>query len=173
MCIELHKKFDVAEVTTEVADKLRKHEIVIRGITAKAVFEIGGELKAAHDELSNYHGGVFVAWCDSIGYNPMQAKRYMDYHNFVLTNCENRELIESLPKSLVYEAGKKSAPAELTQKVLDGENFGFVIELYVGEAKLTSSIFEQDCVICLTMEYHNLLFRHLFKDEEYLQAIKF
>lgn len=121
MCIELHKKFDVAEVTTEVADKLRKHEIVIRGITAKAVFEIGGELKAAHDELSNYHGGVFVAWCDSIGYNPMRAKRYMDYHDFVLTNCENRELIESLPKSLVYEAGKKSAPAELTQKVLDGE----------------------------------------------------
>ena len=55
----------------------------------------------------------------------------------------------------------------------DGENLGFAIELYVGGAKLTSSIFEQDCVICLTMQYNNLLFRHLFRDGEYLQAIKF
>lgn len=74
-----------------------------------------------HDELANYHGGEFVSWCNSIGYNPMQVKRYLDYRDFVLTNCENKALIESLPKSLVYEAGKKSAPSELQQKVLDGE----------------------------------------------------
>jgi hypothetical protein len=121
VCIELHKKFDVAEVTTEVADKLRKHEMTIRGIQSKAIYEIGEELKAAQQELSNHRNGIFYAWCESIGFSPMQVKRAIDYHTFILTNCDNKDLLESLPKSLVYEAGKKSAPAELTQKVLDGE----------------------------------------------------
>lgn len=121
MCIELHKKFDVAEVTTDVAEKLRKHELTIKGIQSKAIYEIGEELKAAHDELASHRNGIFFAWCESIGINTATAQRIMQYHDFICTNCTNKDFLETLPKSLIYEAAKKSAPAELTQKVLDGE----------------------------------------------------
>ena len=121
MCIELHKKFDVAEVTTEVADKLRKHELTIKGIQSKAIYEIGEELKAAHDELANHNGGIFYAWCESIGIGVGTVKNIMNYHQMVSKNFTNRTMLEELPKSLVYAAAKPSAPAELTQKVLDGE----------------------------------------------------
>ena len=121
MCIELHKKFDVAEVTTEVADKLRKHELTIKGIQSKAIYEIGEELKAAHDELANHSGGIFYAWCESIGIGVGTVKNIMNYHQMVSKNFTNRTMLEELPKSLVYAAAKPSAPAELTQKVLDGE----------------------------------------------------
>jgi hypothetical protein len=121
VCIELHKKFDVAEVTTDVAEKLRKHELTIKGIQSKAIYEIGEELKAAHDELASHRNGIFFAWCESIGINTATAQRIMQYHDFICTNCTNKDFLETLPKSLIYEAAKKSAPAELTQKVLDGE----------------------------------------------------
>lgn len=121
MCIELHKKFDVAEVTTEVADKLRKHELTIKGIQSKAIYEIGEELKAAQQELANHRNGMFYAWCESIGMKITSVKNILGYHDFISQNLTNKDILETLPKSLVYEAGKKSAPAELTQKVLDGE----------------------------------------------------
>lgn len=121
MCIELHKKFDVAEVTTEVADKLRKHELTIKGIQSKAIYEIGEELKAAQQELANHRNGMFYAWCESIGIKTTSVKNILGYHDFISQNLTNKDILETLPKSLVYEAGKKSAPAELTQKVLDGE----------------------------------------------------
>jgi hypothetical protein len=121
VCIELHKKFDVAEVTTEVADKLRKHELTIKGIQSKAIYEIGEELKAAQQELANHRNGMFYAWCESIGMKITSVKNILGYHDFISQNLTNKDILETLPKSLVYEAGKKSAPAELTQKVLDGE----------------------------------------------------
>lgn len=121
MCIELHKKFDVAEVTTDVAEKLRKHEMTIKGIQSKAIYEIGEELKTAQQELANHRNGMFYAWCESIGMKITSVKNILGYHDFISQNLTNKDILESLPKSLVYEAGKKSAPAELTQKVLDGE----------------------------------------------------
>lgn len=121
MCIELHKKFDVAEVTTDVAEKLRKHEMTIKGIQSKAIYEIGEELKAAQQELANHRNGMFYAWCESIGMKITSVKNILGYHDFISQNLTNKDILETLPKSLVYEAGKKSAPAELTQKVLDGE----------------------------------------------------
>lgn len=121
MCIELHKKFDVAEVTTVVAEKLRKHEMTIKGIQSKAIYEIGEELKAAQQELANHRNGMFYAWCESIGMKITSVKNILGYHDFISQNLTNKDILETLPKSLVYEAGKKSAPAELTQKVLDGE----------------------------------------------------
>lgn len=118
---EVVAKFNYAEVAPDVADKLHKHEMTIKGIQSKAIFEIGAELQAAHDELANFRNGTFYRWCESIGINSASAQRMMQYHEFICTNCTNKELLESLPKSLMYEVTKKSAPAELTQKVLDGE----------------------------------------------------
>lgn len=95
---------------------------MIRGIQSKAIFEIGEELQAAHDELAKCGYGHFEEWCNSVGFtNRMQVKRILDYHDLIVTNCYKRDFLESLPKSLVYEVAKKSAPQELKQAVLDGK----------------------------------------------------
>lgn len=118
---EIQAKFDYTEVAPDIADKLHKHEATIKGIQSKAIFEIGTELQAAHDELANYHGGTFYSWCESIGIGIGTVKNIMNYHELVSKNFTNRTMLEELPKSLVYAAAKPSAPPELTQKVLDGE----------------------------------------------------
>lgn len=53
------------------------------------------------------------------------------------------------------------------------EDVGFVIKLHHGNVDITSPTFDKDCVIAITLENDNLHFRHLFKDGDYLQAIKF
>lgn len=54
-----------------------------------------------------------------------------------------------------------------------GEDIGFTIKIHHGDIDITSPIFTKDCVVSLTLQYDSLVFRHLFKDGEYLQAIKF
>lgn len=120
MGYEIQKKFDRSEVALDVMEKLDRHETVIRGIQSKAVYDIGEELQAAHDELANHRSGIFYAWCQSIGFNPETVKRILRYHEFIGTNCSNKTLLE-LPKSLIYEAAKKSAPEELKQGVINGD----------------------------------------------------
>ena len=118
---EIVAKFDYAEVAPDVADKLHKHEEKIKSVLAKSYYEIGKELKEAREELSNHRNGTFYKWCDSMGFSSSGADNMIAYHNFIAQNLGNKDTLESLPKSLIQEAGRKSAPAELTQKVLDGE----------------------------------------------------
>lgn len=113
--------FNYGEVDAGTAEKLKQHAVTIRGIQSKAVYEIGEELQAAHDELADHNGGTFYAWCESIGIGRDTVQRILRYHEFVAANCGNRELLESLPKSLIYEASKKSTPQELKDKVASGD----------------------------------------------------
>ena len=113
--------FDYEAVDVVTAGKLKKHETAIRNIQSKAVYEIGEELKAAHDELANHNGGTFYAWCRSIGFNTSTVKNILNYHEYVSQNLTNGDLIESLPKSLVYEAARPSTPQELKDKVASGD----------------------------------------------------
>ena len=113
--------FNYGEVEPETAEKLKRHATAICGIQSKAIYEIGEELQAAHDELADHNGGTFYAWCESIGIGRDTVQRILRYHEFVAANCGNRELLESLPKSLIYEASKKSTPQELKDKVASGD----------------------------------------------------
>ena len=113
--------FDYEAVDVVTAGKLKKHETAIRNIQSKAVYEIGEELKAAHDELANHNGGTFYAWCRSIGFNTSTVKNILNYHEYVSQNLTNGDLIESLPKSLVYEAARPSTPQELKDGVASGD----------------------------------------------------
>lgn len=49
MGFEIQKKFDYAEVSADLGASLRKHEVTIRGIQSKAIYDIGEELAAARD----------------------------------------------------------------------------------------------------------------------------
>lgn len=113
--------FDYGEIESVTADKLKRHAAAIKGIQSKAIYEIGEELQAAHDELSNNRNGTFYAWCESIGIGRDTVKRILNYHSFISANCTNKELLESLPKSLVYEAARPSTPPELKEKVANGD----------------------------------------------------
>lgn len=113
--------FNYGEVEPETAEKLKRHAAAIKGIQSKAIYEIGEELQAAHDELANNRNGTFYAWCASIGISEDNAQRVLRYHDFIAANCGNKDFLETLPKSLIYEASKKSTPQELKDKVASGD----------------------------------------------------
>ncbi|WP_302297025.1 hypothetical protein [Mitsuokella multacida] len=121
MGFEVQKKFDRNEVALDVMAKLDRHAATIQGIQSKAIFDIGEELQAAHDELANHRTGIFYAWCESIGIKPDTVKNILNYHRFIGENFTNKKMLEELPKSLIYQVSKKSAPAELKQGVLNGD----------------------------------------------------
>lgn len=121
MGYEIMKKFDYAEVPQETADSLHKHENIIRGIQSKAIYDIGEELQAAHDELANHRNGIFYAWCESIGIKATTVDNILGYHKFIAQNLGNKTMLDDLPKSLIYSAAKPSAPEPLKNAVLAGD----------------------------------------------------
>lgn len=123
MGYEIQKKFDRNEIEPDVMKSLDRHAATIQGIQSKAIFDIGEELQAAHDELASHRNGIFYAWCESIGIKVDTVKRILNYHDFISANCTNKDktFLLDLPKSLIYEAARKSAPAELKQGVLNGD----------------------------------------------------
>ena len=113
--------FNYGEIEPATAEKLKRHAAAIKGIQSKAIYEIGEELQAAHDELSNHRNGTFYAWCESIGIKEDTVQNILRYHGFITENFGNKTFLESLPKSLIYEASKKSTPPELKEKVASGD----------------------------------------------------
>ena len=113
--------FNYGEVEPETAEKLKRHAAAIRGIQSKAIYEIGEELQAAHDELANNRNGTFYAWCESIGIKRETAKNILNYHDFIGQQLANKEMLESLPRRLIYEAARPSTPQELKDKVASGD----------------------------------------------------
>lgn len=121
MGFEIQRKFERSEVAPDIMMSLDRHAATINGIQSKAIFDIGEELQAAHDELANNRNGLFYAWCESIGFKLEHVRNIMRYHDFIAQNLCNKEMLESLPKTLIYEAGRKSAPEELKQGVINGD----------------------------------------------------
>lgn len=119
-------EFKYETLDDSTAEFLRKKESNMREIVGKAYTELGRELKEAQAELSKNGYGCFEKWCESIGFNRMQANRLIQRYSLV-TNCyEQKDIIEDLPVSLSYEIAKPSAestPAKSQAKaeVLDGK----------------------------------------------------
>lgn len=96
----------------------------------RGLVHMGNAIAAAHDELvaqcdkhSNQHSeDTFRAWCLSIGitkdsaYRLLQVSALMDG-----SNPRQRAILEALPTTLLYAVAKPSAPAELVEKVKNGE----------------------------------------------------
>lgn len=96
----------------------------------RGLVHMGNAIAAAHDELvaqcdkhSNQHSeDTFRAWCLSIGitkdsaYRLLQVSALMDG-----SSPRQRAILEALPTTLLYAVAKPSAPAELVEKVKNGE----------------------------------------------------
>ena len=118
-------KFDYNQLDADTAEFLKRKERNMREIVGNAYTELGRELKEAQERLAshNKYQGMFVKWCEAIGFKPRTAYNLIQRYNLLqnLQNIEQRETIEELPVSLTYEIAKPSANEELKQKVLAGE----------------------------------------------------
>lgn len=100
----------------------------------RGLVHMGNAIAAAHDALcgvvqqldNSKHGNrgddSFRAWCCSIGitkstaYNLLQVSALMDG-----SSPRQRAILEALPPTLLYAVAKPSAPADLVEKVKNGE----------------------------------------------------
>ena len=103
-------------------------------LAERGLVHMGNAIAAAHDALcgtvvQQLDNGQFAkkddtfrAWCCSIGitkstaYNLLQVSALMDG-----SSPRQRAILEALPPTLLYAVAKPSAPAELVEKVKNGE----------------------------------------------------
>lgn len=103
-------------------------------LAERGLVHMGNAIAAAHDALCDtvvqqLDNGQFAkkedtfrAWCCSIGitkstaYNLLQVSALMDG-----SSPRQRAILEALPPTLLYAVAKPSAPAELVEKVKNGE----------------------------------------------------
>ena len=113
--------FDYKQLDQSTAEFLRHKENNMREIFSNTCTKLGKELKEAQEKLASNYRGVFEEWYTSLGFKRQTVYNLINRYELVLQNPENTNLIEELPKSLVYEIAKPSANPELRQKVVDGD----------------------------------------------------
>lgn len=129
--------FDYSGLTDQTVENLHFAEDEYRHgkqMAERGLVHMGNAIAAAHDALcgvvqqldNSKHGNrgddSFRAWCCSIGitkstaYNLLQVSALMDG-----SSPRQRAILEALPPTLLYAVAKPSAPAELVEKVKNGE----------------------------------------------------
>ena len=134
---EMRPAFDYSGLTDQTVENLHFAEDEYRHgkqMAERGLVHMGNAIAAAHDALcgvvqqldNSKHGNrgddSFRAWCCSIGitkstaYNLLQVSALMDG-----SSPRQRAILEALPPTLLYAVAKPSAPAELVEKVKNGE----------------------------------------------------
>ena len=118
--------FEYGEVDAEIADNLKRYAEAINAdvkTVSDATFDIGKNLKAAREDLSHDRtGNGFLRWCESkLGMKRTTVENILNYHTFISQQLGNKEVLEALPKRLVYEAARPSTPQELKDGVAHGD----------------------------------------------------
>lgn len=134
---EMRPAFDYSGLDAQTVDDLRFAEKEYqhgKKLAERGLVHMGNAIAAAHDALcgtvvQQLDNGQFAkkddtfrAWCCSIGitkstaYNLLQVSALMDG-----SSPRQRAILEALPPTLLYAVAKPSAPAELVEKVKNGE----------------------------------------------------
>ena len=134
---EMRPAFDYSGLDAQTVDDLHFAEKEYqhgKKLAERGLVHMGNAIAAAHDALcgvvqqldNSKHGNrgddSFRAWCCSIGitkstaYNLLQVSALMDG-----SSPRQRVILEALPPTLLYAVAKPSAPAELVEKVKNGE----------------------------------------------------
>lgn len=129
--------FDYSGLTDQTVENLHFAEDEYhhgKQMAERGLVHMGNAIAAAHDALcgtvvQQLDNGQFAkkddtfrAWCCSIGitkstaYNLLQVSALMDG-----SSPRQRAILEALPPTLLYAVAKPSAPAELVEKVKNGE----------------------------------------------------
>ena len=115
--------FDYSALDTDTAHSLKECETVIRTETAGYFTLLGAKFKEAQDLLANHSSGTFEQWYTSMGFKRQTVYNLIQRYEFSSspTIGGREEAFEALPLTLSYEISKPAAPAELVEKVLDGD----------------------------------------------------
>ena len=134
---EIRPAFDYSGLTDQIVEDLHFAEKEYqhgKKLAERGLVHMGNAIAAAHDALcgtvvQQLDNGQFAkkddtfrAWCCSIGitkstaYNLLQVSALMDG-----SSPRQRAILEALPPTLLYAVAKPSAPAELVEKVKNGE----------------------------------------------------
>lgn len=115
--------FDYSTLDTDTANSLRQCETVIRTETAGYFTLLGAKFKEAQELLANHSTGTFEQWYTAMGFKRQTVYNLIQRFEFSSSpKIEGREdAFEALPLTLSYEISKPTAPAELVDKVLDGD----------------------------------------------------
>lgn len=134
---EIRPAFDYSGLDAQTVDGLHFAEKEYqhgKKLAERGLVHMGNAIAAAHDALcgtvvQQLDNGQFAkkddtfrAWCCSIGitkstaYNLLQVSALMDG-----SSPRQRAILEALPPTLLYAVAKPSAPAELVEKVKNGE----------------------------------------------------
>lgn len=134
---EIRPAFDYSGLDAQTVDDLHFAEKTYqygKKLAERGLVHMGNAIAAAHDALcgtvvQQLDNGQFAkkddtfrAWCCSIGitkstaYNLLQVSALMDG-----SSPRQRAILEALPPTLLYAVAKPSAPAELVEKVKNGE----------------------------------------------------
>ena len=134
---EIRPAFDYSGLDAQTVDDLHFAEKEYqhgKKLAERGLVHMGNAIAVAHDALcgtvvQQLDNGQFAkkddtfrAWCCSIGitkstaYNLLQVSALMDG-----SSPRQRAILEALPPTLLYAVAKPSAPAELVEKVKNGE----------------------------------------------------
>ncbi len=116
-------KFDYSALDAGTAKGLRDCEDFIRRKTSGYFTELGQKFKEAQTLLASHSAGTFEKWYTSVGFKRQTVYNLIDRYEFLSspTIGGREEIFEALPLTLSYEISKPDAPAELVDKVLDGD----------------------------------------------------
>ena len=114
--------FDYSELDTDTAEQLGKISENVLNIKKKYIFDMAEQVKKAHDLLANHYGGKFGAWCESIGISRDTGDNMVRVAEIFGNISEEQQAnLSKLKPSLLYEAARPSAPAELVEAVKNGD----------------------------------------------------
>ena len=119
----LQGAFDYSELDGDTAKNLRNCETVIRQETAGYFTLLGAKFKEARELLANHANGTFEKWYTAMGFKRQTVYNLIQRYDFLgsPTIGGREDTFEALPLTLSYEVSKPDAPAELVEKVLDGD----------------------------------------------------
>ena len=114
--------FDYSELDNETAEQLGKISESVLNIKKKYIFDMAEQVKKAHDLLANCKNGLFGAWCESVGISRFTGNNLVNIvETFNNISEEQQKNLSQLKPSLLYEAARPSAPAELVEAVKNGD----------------------------------------------------
>ena len=114
--------FDYSELDTNKAEQLGKISESVINIKKKYIFDMAEQVKKAHDLLANCKNGLFGAWCESVGISRFTGNNLVNIvETFNNISEEQQKNLSQLKPSLLYEAARPSAPAELVEAVKNGD----------------------------------------------------
>lgn len=121
--------YDAAEISKSDAKSLERHAAAIvatqdrvRRLTVEGVMEVGAELAAARDELSNHGNGTFGKWCKQrCGITSQTARNAIRvFEQF----ADSKTVLQSFDVSALYLLSSESCPEDAVSEAMERAGAG-------------------------------------------------